>query len=104
MRAAMQQLSATTHQADTILHNGRVSTLVAGAPDAAAVAIAGGRFVAVGDDAEVMRLAETGTRVIDLGRRRVIPGLNDSHIHTIRGGLNYNLELRWEGLPSLADA
>lgn len=31
-------------------------------------------------------------------------GLNDSHLHLIRGGLNYNLELRWEGVPSLADA
>ena len=35
--------------------------------------------------------------------RRVIPGLNDSHLHVIRGGLNYNLELRWDGVPSLAD-
>jgi len=34
----------------------------------------------------------------------VIPGLNDSHTHPIRGGLNYNLELRWDGVPSLADA
>jgi len=31
-------------------------------------------------------------------------GLNDSHLHLIRGGLNYNLELRWEGVPSLAIA
>src|SRR5690606_25629984 len=44
------------------------------------------------------------TRVIDLHKRTVIPGLNDSHLHLIRGGLNYNLELRWEGVPSLADA
>ncbi len=36
--------------------------------------------------------------------KRVIPGLIDSHIHLIRGGLNYNLELRWDGVPSLADA
>jgi predicted amidohydrolase YtcJ len=34
----------------------------------------------------------------------VIPGLNDSHMHPIRGGLNYNMELRWDGVPSLADA
>ncbi len=44
------------------------------------------------------------TRVIDAGGRRVIPGLYDSHLHIIRGGLNYNLELRWDGVPSLADA
>ena len=36
--------------------------------------------------------------------RRVIPGLNDSHLHVIRAGLYYNLELRWDGVPSLADA
>jgi predicted amidohydrolase YtcJ len=42
--------------------------------------------------------------VIDAGGRRLIPGLNDSHTHLIRGGLNYNMELRWEGVPSLADA
>src|SRR6202000_2853956 len=42
--------------------------------------------------------------VIDLGGRRAVPGLNDSHLHLIRGGLNFNLELRWDGVPSLADA
>ena len=44
------------------------------------------------------------TKVIDAGGRTVIPGLNDSHMHPIRGGLNYNMELRWDGVPSLADA
>ena len=34
----------------------------------------------------------------------MIPGLNDSHLHVIRGGLNFNMELRWDGVPSLADA
>ena len=42
--------------------------------------------------------------MIDAGGRTVIPGLNDSHIHVIRGGLNYDMELRWDGVPSLADA
>jgi predicted amidohydrolase YtcJ len=37
-----------------------------------------------------------------LGGRRVIPGLYDSHLHVIRGGLNYNMELRWEGVPSVS--
>jgi predicted amidohydrolase YtcJ len=44
------------------------------------------------------------TRLVDLGGHTVIPGLNDSHLHVIRGGLHYNLELRWDGVPSLADA
>ena len=43
------------------------------------------------------------TQVINVGGRTVIPGLNDSHLHLIRGGLNYNLELRWDGVPSLTD-
>ena len=42
--------------------------------------------------------------MIDLDKRTAIPGLNDSHMHLIRGGLNYNLEFRWDGVPSLADA
>jgi predicted amidohydrolase YtcJ len=52
----------------------------------------------------VLKLRGPKTQVIDLGGRRAIPGLNDSHIHIIRGGLSYNLELRWDGVPSLADA
>jgi predicted amidohydrolase YtcJ len=87
-----------------ILRGGKVTTLDAFRPDATAVAIVDGRFAAVGDDAEIMRLGGAETRVVDLGGRRVIPGLMDSHTHLIRGGLNYNMELRWDGVPSLADA
>lgn len=49
-----------------------------------------------------MRLRDDSTKLIDLNKRTVIPGLNDSHLHLIRGGLNYNLEPRWDGVPSLA--
>lgn len=100
----MQNLSIAPEQAELILYNGRVTTLEPGAADATAVAIASGRFIAVGRDAEVFRLRGADTRMLDLEHRRTIPGLNDSHIHTIRGGLNYNLELRWEGVGSVADA
>lgn len=87
-----------------ILTNGRFHTADKSNPVATAVAIADGKFLAVGDTAEVMRHAAPDSQVIDLNGRTVIPGLNDSHLHLIRGGLNYNLELRWEGVPSLADA
>ena len=86
--------------ADVILHNGKVATMNAKQPEAQALAIAGDRFVAVGSDDDILKLRGPATRVIDLGGRRVIPGLNDSHLHLIRGGLNYNLELRWDGVPS----
>ena len=88
---------------DTILHNARIATNQV--PSfVAAVAISGGKISAVGKDDEILRLREPGTQVIDAKRRTVIPGLNDSHMHPIRGGLNYNMELRWDGVPSLADA
>ncbi|MGH8684748.1 MAG: amidohydrolase family protein, partial [Nitrosospira sp.] len=87
-----------------ILRNGQFTTLNRQIPQATAVAISDGRFVAVGGDDEVMRLADSDTKVVDLNHRRVIPGLIDSHLHFIRGGLNYNMELRWDGMPSLADA
>ncbi|MDR3428766.1 amidohydrolase [Silvimonas sp.] len=90
--------------ADLILHNGRIHTGNRLAPAATAVAIRDGVFTVVGDENTVMAERDAHTQVVDLQGRRVTPGLNDSHMHLIRGGLNYNLELRWEGVPSLADA
>src|SRR5262245_60265400 len=90
--------------ADVILLNAKVTTLDRQNPQAEAVAIGGGRFLAVGRERDVMALAGPQTRRIDLKQRRVIPGLIDSHTHVIRGGLNYNMELRWDGVRSLADA
>ncbi|WP_085316706.1 amidohydrolase [Derxia lacustris] len=94
----------TTPSPDLVLFNGRFTTLDRANPQASAVAIADGRFVRVGDDAEVLALAGPATRRIDLGGRPVLPGLIDNHLHLIRGGLNFNLELRWDGVRSLADA
>jgi predicted amidohydrolase YtcJ len=51
-----------------------------------------------------MALAGPQTKIIDLQGKRVLPGLIDNHCHIIRGGLNFNLELRWDGVRSLADA
>lgn len=89
---------------DLILAHGRITTLDRANPEVEAVALAGGRVLAAGTDAAVMPLATVATTVVDLGGRRAIPGLNDSHTHLIRGGLNYTMELRWEGVPSVADA
>jgi predicted amidohydrolase YtcJ len=94
----------STKSATLILTNGAFATLDRERPQASAVAIRDGRFLAVGSLEDVMRHRDAATQVIDLNGRTAIPGLNDSHIHLIRGGLNYNLELRWEGVPSLADA
>src|SRR5258707_14080601 len=87
--------------ADLILVNGRIATQDGRGSFASALAIRGERFAAVGDERSIAALRGPGTRVIDAGGRTVIPGLNDSHIHVICGGLNYHLELRWDGVPSL---
>ncbi|MEA2997618.1 MAG: hypothetical protein QOG74_3167, partial [Alphaproteobacteria bacterium] len=89
---------------DLILHHGLFTTLARAQPTATAVAIRDGRFLAVGTDKEVMALRGPKTKVIDLKGRRVLPGLIDNHLHIIRGGLNFNMELRWDGVRSLADA
>lgn len=90
--------------ADLILKNAKIHTLDPQNPRAEAIAIGDERILSVGSEADAMRFQGPNTRVIDGSGRTVVPGLNDSHIHLIRGGLNYNMELRWDGVDSLADA
>lgn len=88
--------------AQLILKNGRIATLDPQHPEAREIVIADGKIAGLDNASDFT--AAPDTKVIDLQGRRVIPGLNDSHLHVIRGGLNYNMELRWDGVPSLADA
>jgi predicted amidohydrolase YtcJ len=89
--------------ADTILHNGKIATN--GTPSfVEAIAIENGKITASGANDDILQLSGPATKSIDARGRTAIPGLNDSHMHPIRGGLNYNMELRWEGVPSLAEA
>ncbi|MEW2622854.1 amidohydrolase [Streptomyces sp. NPDC048106] len=92
------------HVADVVVRNAKIYTGDPANPQASAVAIKDGKVTVVGDDADVAPLISTRTRVVDALGRRVIPGLNDSHVHVIRGGLNYVLELRWDGVPTLRQA
>jgi hypothetical protein len=87
---------------ELILYNGKITTLDSAHPQVSAVALADGRIAATGGE-ELLGTAKDKTHRIDLKGRRVIPGLNDSHMHVIRGGLSYNAELRWDGVPSLVD-
>ena len=90
--------------ADSIIHNAKIATGSA-PPFVEAVAIKDGKVLATGTNNEILRQQQgPTTKLIDANGRTVIPGLNDSHMHPIRGGLNYNMELRWDGVPSLADA
>jgi predicted amidohydrolase YtcJ len=85
-------------QPDTIFYNGKITTLDRKNPEVCALALAGGAVAAIGSDKDMRALAGKNARHIDLKGKRIVPGLNDSHTHLIRGGLNYNMELRWDGV------
>src|SRR3954451_11417890 len=70
-----------TGQAELIIRGGRVLTMGCAPAEARAVAIAGGRILAVGSDREIARLAAAGTEVVDAAGGTVLPGINDSHLH-----------------------
>src|SRR5260370_36459071 len=89
--------------ADIILVNGKVITLDGVPSIVQAIAIHDGRVLAVGTNADIRQRADARTNVIDLGGRTVVPGLMDSHIHALRAGLTYGVELSWIGVPSLAN-
>ncbi|MBW8834397.1 MAG: amidohydrolase, partial [Burkholderia sp.] len=90
--------------AEVVFFNGKIATQDDKRSFADSLAVANGRVIAAGSRDAVMRHVNDATRHVDLKGRTVIPGLNDSHLHIIRGGLNFNMELRWDGVPSLADA
>lgn len=95
---------AQAGSADLVLLNGRITTMDPARPEATALAATDGVFTAVGSDDEIRGLIGPFTQVIDVQGQRVIPGLNDSHTHAIRGAVNYNLEVRWDGVDSLEEA
>jgi predicted amidohydrolase YtcJ len=68
-----------------------------------AVAVNEGRIMATGSNRELMELADSDTEIIDVGGRRVVPGLIDSHLHLVRGGRSWDKEVRWDDLDTLDD-
>lgn len=88
-------------KADIIIENAKVVTLDPKTPTADAIAVAGDRIVGVGTRRDLEKFRGPATKIIDAGKRTVIPGLNDAHAHFIRGALTYSQELRWDGVPSL---
>ena len=72
-----------TEEPETVLYNGKIWTVDETQPRAQAVAISGGRFLAVGSNADVLPLATARTRKIDLAFKTVLPGFNDAHAHPV---------------------
>jgi len=104
LAAAMFASSLAHAQADLILTHGKVATMAREGEFVQALAVKDGKVLATGSNAEVLKLKTPATQLVDAGGRTVIPGLNDSHLHVIREGLNYNMELRWDGVTSLKRA
>ena len=90
---------------DLILHHGRIITVDARDRVADAIAIAGNRIVAVGSNADVMKLAGASTRRIDLKGRAVTPGLLDAHAHFSGGGSDrlFTLDVGYPAVKSIKD-
>jgi predicted amidohydrolase YtcJ len=102
-RAAGQTAKNVKAQpAETILIHGRVYTLDAKRPWAQAVAIRGEKIVAVGGDAEIKKLRGPQTKIIDAGRKLVLPGFVDCHIHFLDGSIALG-QANLEGAKNPAD-
>src|SRR3989442_1667809 len=71
---------------DLVLHNGRISTVDARNSTVEAIAIKNGEIIATGRNGRVRELVRRNTQLIDLNRRRVLPGLIDGHLHGLRNG------------------
>jgi len=89
--------------ADLIVFNAKITTGSLSQPEASALAVKRGRIYAVGTDAEILSLKDNNTRLIDAGGRRLIPGLNDAHVHVLNER-SYNYNVRWDGVPTLQRA
>jgi len=85
----MMLLDIRAEQPEIVLHNGQIWTGNASQPDAEAVAIVNGRFLAVGSNADVLAIATARTRKVDLARKRVLPGFNDAHAHPVESGVEH---------------
>ena len=101
MPVAGIRAGAPAQPADLVLRNAKIFTGDPKRPAAAALAVRNGSVTVIGGDREVAPLVGPQTRVIDALGHRVVPGLNDSHNHVVRGGLHFVLELRWDGVRTL---
>jgi len=98
-------LLTAQQKADLIIINGKIATMVKAGEFKQAVAIKDGLIVEAGNTTAILaQYKSEHTQIVDAQGKTVVPGLNDSHLHAIREGLNYNAELRWDGVTSLKRA
>lgn len=102
--AALATTAANAQLADLALVNGKIVTLDTILPMAEAIAIRDNRILAVGTSQMITAMTDGRTRVINLAGRTVVPGLINAHIHAIRAGLTYAMQVQWTGAGSLEEA
>lgn len=87
--------------ADMVLRGAVIWTGVEDAPDASAMAVRGGRIVAVGTDGDIAGLVGPDTRVVDAAGGMVVPGFIDTHVHFVTGGYRLaSVQLRDAATPA----
>ena len=95
----------TVNYADMVIAGARVLTMAEGQPRAEAVAVAQGRILAVGSDAEMLALRGPATVVVQAGGRTLLPGFVESHMHLFGGAELQHLQLTGvKGMPALTAA
>ncbi len=97
------QSAPTGQPADLVLLNGKIVTVDPRFSIKHAVAIKDGKFLAVGTNDEIRAFVGPSTKVIDVRGGTVLPGLIDSHIHALRAGLTWDVEIHWDTVKSIAE-
>jgi predicted amidohydrolase YtcJ len=99
--AGLAMLTLSTHAKeaaitpDIVIANATVRTMDDKNPKATALAIYRNHIITVGESDQVRAMAGSKTRVIDAGKKLVLPGFNDSHVHFLMGGYSLsNVDLR----------
>jgi predicted amidohydrolase YtcJ len=103
MRNDLSTEASTLQAADLIVVNAKIYTGNLAQSEASAFAVKSGRIYSVGADDEILVLKGSRTQIIDAGARRLIPGINDAHMHLLNEA-NYTLNVRWDGVPTLRRA
>ncbi|MEN2416299.1 amidohydrolase [Flavobacterium mesophilum] len=97
--------SQAQQKADLIIYNGKIATMQKQNEFVQAIAMKDGIILDIGTEKNILSSYKSSeTKLIDAKGKTVVPGLNDSHMHVIREGLNYNAELRWDGVKTLKRA
>jgi hypothetical protein len=104
--AAFALLPIEQSRPEFILWNANVHTMESAAPHAQAIAIAGGRFFAVGNNDEILQLASPSTKKLDLGGKTVVPGFIDAHSHPAFAGLEHlrSVDCDLRSIPAIQEA